>query len=54
MLLATELCCVGFELDGEVCWLPLNNDFANPPLGGNIFFFFCTFMELFIHQFMKE
>lgn len=38
MLLATELCCGGFELDGKVCWLPLSNDFANPPLGGNNIF----------------
>lgn len=51
MLLATELCCGGFQLDGEVCWLSLNNDIENPSLGGNNIF--CTFIELFIHRFMK-
>lgn len=51
MLLATELCCGGFQLDGKVCWLSLNNDIENPSLGGNNIF--CTFIELFIHWFMK-
>lgn len=41
MLLATELYCGGFQLDGKVCWHALSNDIANPPLGGdNIFLHF--------------
>lgn len=39
MLLATELCCGGFQLDGKVCRLALSNDITNPPLGGNNIFF---------------
>jgi len=38
MLLATELCCGGFQLDRKVYWLALSNDIANSSLGGNNIF----------------